>query len=110
MRGPILVVDDEPINLARLRAILEAEHELVFARNGEEALQAVAKHQPALILLDVQMPKLDGYATCRRLKADPATEDIPVISSPASAPTGTKKPASMPAASITSPSRSRRWW
>ena len=79
MRGPILVVDDEPINLARLRAILEAEHELVFARNGEEALQAVAKHQPALILLDVQMPKLDGYATCRRLKADPATEDIPVI-------------------------------
>ncbi len=79
MRGPILVVDDEPINLARLRAILEAEHELVFARNGEEALQAVAKHRPALILLDVQMPKLDGYATCRRLKADPATEDIPVI-------------------------------
>jgi putative two-component system response regulator len=79
MRGPILAVDDEPINLARLRNILESQHELVFARNGEEALQAVAKHHPALILLDVQMPLMDGYEVCRRLKANPATEDIPVI-------------------------------
>ena len=79
MRGPILVVDDEPINLARLRDILESEHELVFARNGEDALLAVDKHHPALILLDVQMPLLNGYEVCRRLKANPATEDIPVI-------------------------------
>ena len=79
MRGPILAVDDEPINLARLRSILESQHELVFARNGEEALQAVAKHHPALILLDVQMPLMNGYEVCRRLKANPATEDIPVI-------------------------------
>lgn len=79
MRGPILIVDDEPINLARLRDILEAQYELVFARNGEEALQAVEKHHPALLLLDVQMPKMDGYEVCRRLKAHPATEDIPVI-------------------------------
>lgn len=79
MRGPILVVDDEPINLARLRNILETQYELVFARNGEEALQAVEKHHPSLLLLDVQMPKMDGYEVCRRLKAHPATEDIPVI-------------------------------
>lgn len=79
MRGPILVVDDEPINLARLRNILETQYELVFARNGEEALQAVEKHHPSLLLLDVQMPKMDGYEVCRRLKANPDTEDIPVI-------------------------------
>lgn len=79
MIGPILVVDDEPGNLALLRLILAPEYPLVFARNGREALLATAKHGPALILMDIQMPEMDGYTTCRRLKADPATENIPVI-------------------------------
>lgn len=79
MSGPILIVDDEPINLAKLRDILDNRYDLVFARNGAEALAAVAKHRPALILLDVQMPDMDGYEVCRRLKAIPLTEDIPVI-------------------------------
>jgi putative two-component system response regulator len=79
MPGPILIVDDEPINLARLRDILDAHYELVFARDGAAALAAVLKHRPGLILLDVQMPGLDGYEVCRRLKADAQTEDIPVI-------------------------------
>ncbi len=76
---PILVVDDEAINLATLKQILAPQHPLVFARSGHECLVAAAKHQPALILLDVQMPELDGYEVCRRLKADPQTEHIPVI-------------------------------
>lgn len=79
MIGPILVVDDEPGNLALLRLILSSEYPLVFARNGKEALLATAKHKPALILMDIQMPDMDGYTACRRLKADPATENIPVI-------------------------------
>jgi diguanylate cyclase (GGDEF)-like protein len=76
---PLLVVDDEAINLATLKQILAPQHPLVFARSGQECLAAALKHQPALILLDVQMPDLDGYEVCRRLKADPQTEHIPII-------------------------------
>ena len=77
--GPILIVDDEPANLATLRQILSPDHALVFARNGQEALAAVAKHQPALILMDIEMPEMDGYTACRQLKANARTESIPVI-------------------------------
>ena len=76
---PILIVDDEPENLAAMRQILSAEHRLVFARTGAEALAAAVKHKPALILLDIQMPDMDGYTVCRALKADPRTEAIPII-------------------------------
>jgi diguanylate cyclase (GGDEF)-like protein len=76
---PILIVDDEAINLATLKQILAPHYPLVFARSGNECLAAAQKHQPSLILLDVQMPDLDGYEVCRRLKADPQTEHIAVI-------------------------------
>ena len=77
--GPILIVDDEPQNLAVLEHILSPHHLLVFARDGDEALLAVQKHRPSLILLDIEMPGMNGYAVCRALKANPATENIPVI-------------------------------
>jgi len=77
--GPILCVDDEPYNLGILRMALKDQYALVFARSGEETLCAVEKHRPALILLDVQMPEMDGYEVCRRLKSDAATEHIPII-------------------------------
>ncbi len=77
--GPILIVDDEPQNLAALEQILSDTYLLVFARNGAEALTAVHKHAPSLILLDIEMPGMDGYAVCRQLKANVGTEDIPVI-------------------------------
>jgi putative two-component system response regulator len=77
--SPILIVDDEPTNLAVLRQILGDTYRLVFARSGAECLSAAKKHQPALILLDIQMPDMDGYSVCRMLKANPATEGIPVI-------------------------------
>ena len=76
----ILAVDDEPTNLRALQNVLGDEFELVFATDGERALQLAAERQPALILLDVVMgPGPDGYEVCRRLKADPATARIPVI-------------------------------
>lgn len=78
-RGPILVVDDDPINLDALDAILGDDHQLVFARGGLQALAAASKHHPSLILLDVRMPDLDGFDVCCRLKQDPALCDIPVI-------------------------------
>jgi putative two-component system response regulator len=79
LSGPILCADDEPYNLGILRMALKDHHPLVFARSGEETLNAVTKHHPVLILLDVQMPDMDGYEVCRRLKANSDTQDIPVI-------------------------------
>lgn len=75
----ILAVDDEPNNLQVLRQILKDHYQVIFANSGEKALEAAAKHQPNLILLDIMMPAMDGYEVCKRLKADPATKDIPVI-------------------------------
>ncbi|NMG33829.1 response regulator [Azoarcus sp. TTM-91] len=78
-RRPILCVDDEPANLDLMRAVLGKDNRLVCANGGEAALAAAAKHRPALILLDVEMPGMDGYQVAGRLKADPATKEIPII-------------------------------
>ena len=75
----ILAVDDEAMNLKMIRHILKEEYDLVFAKNGREALIAAGKHSPDLILLDVMMPEMDGYDTCRILKNNPKTVNIPVI-------------------------------
>ena len=77
--APILIVDDEPQNLTVMRQILGSDYNLVFARSGQEALTAVHKHEPSLILLDIQMPDLNGYEVCRTLKSTPKTENIPII-------------------------------
>jgi two-component system, sensor histidine kinase and response regulator len=79
-QGNILVVDDTPANLNILTTFLsERGHKVRPAINGELALKAVAKAQPDVILLDIQMPGLNGFEVCARLKADPETEAIPVI-------------------------------
>jgi putative two-component system response regulator len=75
----ILVVDDEPANLQLMRAILADFYRTIFAKNGEQAIEAARRHQPDLILLDIMMPGLDGFEVCRRLKSDPALVAIPVI-------------------------------
>jgi putative two-component system response regulator len=77
--GALLIVDDDPVNLAVLRQILERDYRLMFARDGAEALRLALRYHPALVLLDIRMPGMDGYAVCRALKADPQTEAIPVI-------------------------------
>lgn len=79
LTGPILCADDEPYNLGILRMALKEKHSLVFARSGQETLQAVDKHHPALILLDVQMPDMNGYEVCSQLKSNKRTQDIPII-------------------------------
>lgn len=79
-RKKILVVDDQPENIHILIENLEEEYEIIFATNGEKALTfAFSKDRPDLILLDIQMPGLDGYEVCTILKANADTRDIPVI-------------------------------
>ena len=79
-KSTILVVDDNPQNLELLQAYLEdLGCKVVSAVDGVEAMQAVAQHNPDLILLDIMMPKMSGFEVCRRLKEDEATCDIPVV-------------------------------
>ena len=78
-RPRLLLVDDEPTNLQVLRHVLQADYRLLYATDGARALQVAREQQPQLILLDIMMPGMDGYAVCRALKADPATAGIPVI-------------------------------
>lgn len=79
-RPTVLVVDDTPENLLMMQALLKERYKVKGANNGERALKiARGDAPPDLILLDVMMPDVDGYAVCRALKADLATCDIPVI-------------------------------
>jgi DNA-binding response OmpR family regulator len=73
-------VDDEPKNLQVLGTILKKRnHNVAVATNGFQALDMAVKRSPDLILLDVMMPDIDGYETCRKLKENKETRDIPVI-------------------------------
>src|SRR5436189_5384707 len=76
----ILVVDDTPANIQSLAAILkEKGYQISVATNGKQALDVVARVQPDLILLDVMMPEMDGFETCRQLKASEQWRQIPII-------------------------------
>jgi CheY-like chemotaxis protein len=76
----ILVVDDEEHIVMILKDSLEfSGFQVVTAFDGMEALERVEKDKPELVVLDIGMPKLDGWEVCRRLKADPKTKHIPII-------------------------------
>ena len=80
MSKHILVVEDQEDNRQILRDLLStADIEITEAENGEQALAAVAKQRPDLILMDIQLPVMDGYEATRRIKGNPATKDIPII-------------------------------
>ena len=75
----ILVVDDTPANIDVLVGALGGEVEVAVALDGQSAIELIELNPPDLILLDIMMPEIDGYEVCERLKANPSTEDIPVI-------------------------------
>jgi len=75
----VLIVDDVKANVDMLVEALRGDHKLSVALDGEAALRAVEKNPPDLLLLDIVMPGIDGYEVCRRLRADPATREIPVM-------------------------------
>jgi len=80
IRPVILVVDDTPDNLALMSGLLTEDYRVKVASTGEKALRIASSDAPPdLILLDIMMPGLDGYAVCQRLKQDPETDHIPVI-------------------------------
>jgi len=79
-RKKVLVVDDDPDDVKMISMILEPEgYDVITAENGEEALEKVESEGPDLILLDVMMPELDGFAACAKLKASPESKGIPVV-------------------------------
>jgi putative two-component system response regulator len=75
----VMVVDDTPLNLMLMESILEKEYALKLCKVPQEALDYAFSTPPDIVLLDVMMPEMDGFEVCRRLKANPATRDVPVI-------------------------------
>ena len=90
-RTPVLIIDGNPSNLRVVIGHLEAYAlDILTALDGETGLDRARRGRPDLILLDVQLPGIDGFETCRRLKANPETSAIPVIFMTASAHTDSK--------------------
>lgn len=75
----ILIVDDKPLNIEVLSETIEDLGDILFATNGQAAIDLCIEQQPNLVLLDVMMPEMDGYEVCEKLKALPETIEIPVI-------------------------------
>ncbi len=77
---PILVVDDYPGNLIAMGALLDrGDYEVIEVASGEQALAVALGREIAVVILDVQMPKMDGYEVANRLRADPRTHGVPII-------------------------------
>ena len=80
MSARILIVDDTPANIQMLMAILKTQgYQLSAATNGRQALEAIEKVGPDLVLMDVMMPDMDGYEACRQIRASPRWRDLPII-------------------------------
>ena len=76
----ILIADDHPEVVELVRVTLEGgNYEILDASDGKEALEKIRKMNPDLVLLDIIMPKMDGFEVCRKLKKDPQTKEIPII-------------------------------
>ncbi len=80
MAKVILVVDDDPKNLKLIRDLLQVSgYKTVEATGGEQGVKLAKSKKPDLILMDIMMPKVDGYTACREIKMDKATKAIPVV-------------------------------
>ncbi|HEY0049926.1 MAG TPA: response regulator, partial [Pyrinomonadaceae bacterium] len=90
-KGDIVIVDDNPNNLALLAGILRDNgYQARVAKSGARALEMIAFQAPELVLLDIEMPEMDGYEVCRRLKANQLLQAFPVIFISALGETGDK--------------------
>src|SRR5206468_5574980 len=80
MPSRILVIEDEPANIQTLSTLLkERGYNINIATNGRQGLEVLERIRPDLILLDIMMPEIDGFETCRRIKASTALREIPII-------------------------------
>ena len=94
MSKRILVVEDQPDNRKILRDVFaRTDYEIIETENGEEALAAISTARPDLILMDIQLPVMDGYTATRRIKADPTLNSIPIIAVTSYALSGEEKKA-----------------
>lgn len=75
----VCVIDDDPTSLAAIVKLLQSRFDVVVARSGREGLLIIRRNPPDLVVLDIEMPDMDGFAVCRRLKGDVLTEQIPVV-------------------------------
>jgi CheY-like chemotaxis protein len=89
----LLIVEDAPLNVDLLVQLLEDDYELVVATDGEAGLAHVATARPDLVLLDISLPKMDGYEVAQRIKADPALQGTIVIGLSAHAMDGDREKA-----------------
>lgn len=79
-QGPLLIVEDIPHVLELLEVTLKYKgYKVTCAHNGKEALECVRKERPSLIITDIMMPKLNGFALAQRIRSDPKTQDIPIV-------------------------------
>ena len=78
-KGRVLIVDDEDMNISMLKLILSPEYAVYASTDGKDALEAATEILPDIILLDIVMPEMDGYAVIAELKKSEKTKDIPVI-------------------------------
>ena len=80
MASRILIIDDEPNIVLSLEFLMKREgFEVAVAGDGEGALRAMAEHRPDLVILDVMMPRLNGFEVCQRIRADPSLRDVRVL-------------------------------
>jgi len=79
MKKKILIVDDNEINVGILKELLEEQYVLATAANGQQCLEKINRFKPDIVLLDIIMPGMDGYETCRRIKSDPQSETTHII-------------------------------
>ena len=94
MSKRILVVEDQPDSRQIIRDMLAGtDYEITEAENGEEALATIAKLRPDLVLMDIQLPIMDGYTATNQIKADPALQSIPIIAVTSYALAGEEKKA-----------------
>src|SRR5215469_8752878 len=109
MSKRILVVEDQPDNRQIIRDMLApTDYEISEVEDGQQALEAIAKQQPDLILMDIQLPIIDGYTATRKIKANPAWRSIPIIAVTSYALSGEELP-KRPPMSAFDPKRTLRW-